>query len=180
MNKVLKRLWVGLMVVALLSVTACSNRTQVDSNLRIKGAPDWVNEGTQVVSDKKGRLIHGVGMAPVMGDVSLQRSAADTRARSEIARILSTFMNETVKDYSAANGQLSDASFERSIQTETAKLLSGVKIIGRWKNKKSGEIYSFAELDTKTLDHLIQSSKQLDMGFKSFYQQRFDQFVQEK
>lgn len=170
--------WLLVLVLA-VGLVACGGRTKVDSNLRIKGAPDWVNKGTQVVSDKKGRLIHGVGIAPAMGDISLQRSAADTRARAEIARILSTFVNETLRDYSAASGQLQDASIERNIEAETTKLLSGAKVMGRWKNKKTGDIYTFAELDTKGLDQLIQSSKKLDDGFKTFYRQRLSDFSKE-
>ena len=40
-------------------LTACTGgATKIESDLGIKGAPDWVNEGTQAVSNKDGRLIH--------------------------------------------------------------------------------------------------------------------------
>lgn len=86
-----KRLaYAGLMAAA-LALAACSSRTVVTSNLGIKGAPDWVNQGSQALSDHDGRLIHGIGSAPAMNDLSLQTSVADERARSEVARVLSSF-----------------------------------------------------------------------------------------
>ncbi|MCZ6579496.1 MAG: hypothetical protein O6927_09175, partial [Gammaproteobacteria bacterium] len=68
-----------------LVLGACSSKTVIESDMGLSGAPDWVNEGTQAVKDDDGRLIHGVGMAPAMGDVSLQKATADNRARAEIA-----------------------------------------------------------------------------------------------
>ena len=88
------------MVAALaLALMACGGRTMVESDLRIKGAPDWVNEGTNVLKNKDGRLFHGVGSAPPMGSQSLQVSAADDRARAEVARILSSYMDVVSRDY---------------------------------------------------------------------------------
>lgn len=176
-----QKLIAGLMLLALLfSLAACSGRTKVDSNLRIKGAPDWVNKGTQVVSDKRGKVIHGVGIAPHMGDLSLQRSTADTRARAEVARVFSVFINDTVQDYSVTTGSMLDADVERSLKAETSKVLQGAKIIGRWSNKRTKDIYSFAELDTRALDKLISSSAKLDSGFKTFYQQKFNQYINDQ
>ncbi|MDO8412765.1 MAG: hypothetical protein Q7S51_03125, partial [Gallionellaceae bacterium] len=49
------------LLAALLA--ACSSPTKVESNLGLKGAPDWVNKGSSAVNDKDGRLFHGVGSA---------------------------------------------------------------------------------------------------------------------
>ena len=57
-------------LMALLS--ACSSQTNIESNLDISGAPDWVNIGTQTVDDDSGRLLHGVGMSNGIADQSLQ------------------------------------------------------------------------------------------------------------
>ena len=56
------------LAVAITLLAACAGQTKVESDLGIKGAPDWVNEGSQAVNDKKGRLIQGVGSAPNLGD----------------------------------------------------------------------------------------------------------------
>ena len=89
------RLVAKLLSAALVAsaLSACSSTTQVESDLSIKGAPDWVNEGTHILNDKDGRLFHGVGLASPMGDMSLQKSVADDRARAEVARVLSSYMD---------------------------------------------------------------------------------------
>ena len=69
-----------------LLLSACSDKSFIESDMGLSDAPDWVNEGTQAVSDDDGRLIHGVGMAPAMGDVSLQKATADNRARADNKR----------------------------------------------------------------------------------------------
>lgn len=63
-------------------LAACSSSpSKVKSDLGLKGAPDWVNEGTNILNEKDGRLFHGVGSANPVGDMSLQTSVADDRAR---------------------------------------------------------------------------------------------------
>jgi len=140
---------------------ACAGKTTVESDLGISGAPDWVNEGTQYLNDKGGRLFHGVGDAPAMGDVSLQKSTADNRARAEVARILSSYMDVASQDYTTASGSNADAVSQQTVSRQIKNLskinLSGVKIIGRWKNEETGTIYSIAELD------MVQMKKTLNM-----------------
>ena len=95
----------GMLSIAALVVvvTGCSSEpTQVESNLGIKGAPDWVNKGSNSLSTKEGRLFHGVGSASQMGDMALQKSVADDRARAEVARILSSYMDVVSNDYMAS------------------------------------------------------------------------------
>src|SRR5215472_3588424 len=94
-------------------ITACSSNPQLEGNLGIKDAPDWVNKGTQVLDDKGGHLIHGVGMAPAMNDFSLQQSTADDRARAEVARVLNSFMHVVSQDYTAAAGTGQDQQAEQ-------------------------------------------------------------------
>ncbi|MEK7206329.1 MAG: hypothetical protein AAB134_00400, partial [Pseudomonadota bacterium] len=87
---------------AALVVAGCAGQTKLESDLGIKGAPEWVNKGTAYVNDKDGRLFHGVGSASAMGDASLQRSTADDRARAEVARIFSSYLDVVSSDYQAA------------------------------------------------------------------------------
>src|SRR3569832_2031084 len=66
---VLVRAATGIAVLWLLA--ACSTKNVVESDLHMKGAPDWVNEGTQILKTGDGRLFLGVGSAPPLGDLSL-------------------------------------------------------------------------------------------------------------
>jgi hypothetical protein len=173
-------------IIALFCLTllACAGGTNIKSDLGISGAPDWVNEGTQAVSDDNGRLIQGIGMAPPMGDFSLQKGTADNRARAEIARVLSSYIETTLNDYSAsAYGQL-DANVDREINSQTKLALNGTKIMGHWKNDDTGDIFSFAELDMAAVDKSLEAASALGTDFQKFYSQQevsgFNRFIEEK
>lgn len=182
----MKRLFaVGL---AILMLAGCSSKTMVESDLGVKGAPDWVNEGTQILNDKGGRLFHGIGQAPLMGDESLQISTADNRARAEVARILSSFIDVANKDYGSATGaggeMVSQQSISRQIESLTKTNLSGCEIIGHWRDKKSGNIYSIAELDLEQVKRIVAANQQMNQGFGVFLETEgnniFDRQKEEK
>lgn len=179
------------MLSALFLISACSGPTKIESDLGIKGAPDWVNEGTQAVSNKKGRLIQGVGSAPDLGDMALQQSTADNRARAEIARVLSSYLDVTLNDYLASSrpqggeaGFTADASVQQQINNLSKAVLNGSRIIGRWKDKRTGVIYSFAELDLKRVQEMSAAADTMNEGLKQYLADQgnavFDNFVMEK
>ena len=160
-------------IALVLALAACaSGPTVVESDLGMKGAPDWVNKGTSVLNDRDGRLFHGVGSSPAMGDESLQRSTADDRARAEVARILSTFMDVIGNDYVAATGTGSNASAEqavsRQIKAVTKQNLAGSKIIGRWKDAKTNAVYSISELDLKQVKTTTQGAKDMNEDLRRY------------
>lgn len=174
-------------LLAALVLASCSGKTMVESDLGLKGAPDWINEGTQTLNDKGGRLFHGVGQAPRMGDESLQISTADNRARAEVARILSSYMDVVSSDYSSAarsgDEAVAEQSVSRQIKNFTKINLSGAKIIAHWKDKKSGVIYSLAELDMKRIKDAIKTSKDMNEDVKRYISEHgdsiFDRYVSE-
>lgn len=170
------------LIASLILLSACSSNQRVDTDLGIRGAPDWVNEGTQVVDNNDGQLIYGVGMAPAMNDQSLQKSTADNRARAEIARILKTYIDSTLKDYSASsnNGDNSanSMSIERDIRSTSQLALSGARILGHWKDPRTEDIYAFSVLDTNKLDELIAKATNLSDDFKHFFEQNSQQSFQ--
>ena len=156
-----------------LVLGACGGgKTVVESDLGIKGAPDWVNKGSSVLNDRDGRLFHGVGSSPAMGDESLQRSTADDRARAEVARMLSTYMDVVSNDYVAASGAGANASSEqavsRQIKAVTRLNLSGSKIIGRWKDARTNTVYSISELDLKHIKSTMQGSKEMNEDLRRY------------
>jgi hypothetical protein len=160
-------------IALLLMLAACGGgKTIVESDLGIAGAPDWVNKGTTVLNDKDGRLFHGVGSSPAMGDESLQRSTADDRARAEVARILSTFMDVVGNDYVASTGTGKEASAEqavsRQIKAVTKQNLAGAKIIGRWKDAKTNVVYSISELDLKQVKATTQGAKEMNEDLRRY------------
>ena len=107
--------WLILLFSVSLLAAGCSGKTKLKGELGIKGAPDWVNKGTNIINDKKGRLFHGVGSAPPLGDDSLQVSTADDRARAEVARVLSSYMDVVSNDYLASTNTGSGSEAEQAV-----------------------------------------------------------------
>jgi len=183
-----KPLKTGLIYSLALLMLGCSSKTTVESDLGMSHAPDWVNEGTQYLNDKDGQLFHGVGQAPNLGDDSLQVSTADNRARAEVARILSSFMNIVSTDFTEASSSgkdtLSQLAVSRQIKNLTKVNLTGVKIIGHWKNKKDGTVFSIAELDMKNMKNTLASVKEMNQDLSQYILQHgnniFDKVAKEK
>ncbi|HET7650843.1 MAG TPA: LPP20 family lipoprotein [Gammaproteobacteria bacterium] len=161
------------LVALFLALAACSSRTTVKSNLGISGAPDWVNQGSQALDDHDRRLIHGIGSAPNMNDLSLQTSTADDRARAEVARVLSSIMQVASQDYTASAGtgadQQNESSVSRQIESITNQNVSGAEIIAHWRDPKTGTIWSLAELDMKHVKEMVAGSQQMNAAFKDYF-----------
>ena len=163
----------ALCVAALLA--GCSGKTMVKSDLGISGAPDWVNKGTATLNDRGGRLIHGVGMAPSMGDQSLQISTADDRARAEVARVLSTYMDVASNDYATAtNNADNEQAISRQIKSATKVVLSGARIIAHWRDEKSNNIYALAELDMKQIKDTLKTVEGLNEEMRMYLDKHGD------
>jgi hypothetical protein len=113
-----------------------------------------------------------VGSSPAMGDDSLQRSTADDRARAEVARVFSSYMDVVSDDYSASTGTGADASAEqavtRQIKAVTKLNLSGSKIIGRWKDDRTNMVYSISELDLKQIKSTVQGAKDMNSDLRRY------------
>jgi hypothetical protein len=171
------------------SIAACSSGpTKVESDLGIKGAPDWVNEGTNILNDKDGRLFHGVGSASPNGDMSLQKSVADDRARAEVARVLSSYMDVVSSDYMAAaksgGTDVAEESVSRQIKNLSKVNLTGAKIIGSWRDPKTNIIYSVAELDMKRVKDTLNGVQGMNTDLKRYIETQadniFDRVAKEK
>jgi hypothetical protein len=184
----MRKLVLLLVVPLAMGLVACSGKTVVESDLGITGAPDWVNEGSQALNDKNGRLFHGVGQAPSMDDPSLQVSVADNRARAEVARILSSYVDLAASDYSSAavsgNEKVSQVAVSQQLRSATQMNLSGARIIAHWRDKKSGIIYSLAELDMNQVKGTFAAAKDMNADVKRYMESNadnlFDRLSQEK
>jgi hypothetical protein len=178
-------LFIALFVSA---IAACSSTTTVESDLGIKGAPDWVNKGTNILNSKDGRLFHGVGSASPMGDMALQKSVADDRARAEVARVLSSYLDVVSSDYmsSAKSGDtgVSEEAVNRQIKNISKVNLTGAKIIGSWRDTKTNVIYSIAELDMNHVKATLTGVQDMNADLKRYIETNadniFDRAAKEK
>jgi len=176
------------MALIVIAIASCSSTTKVESDLGIKGAPDWVNEGTNILNEKGGRLFHGVGSASPMGDMALQKSVADDRARAEVAKVLSSYMDVVSSDYmssaNAAGANVSEEAVSRQIKGLTKVNLTGAKIIGSWRDPKTNIIYSIAELDMNNVKSTLAGTQDMNEDLKRYIETRadniFDRVAKEK
>jgi len=157
----LRTVAVAAIFAGLVGCSSNSEQTQVESNLNLNNAPDWVNIGTQTVENDEGRLLHGVGMAAVLADESLQKSVADNRALAEVARTLSNTISTLQNELLTSDEEQVNAQIKREITAKSQTALNGAKIIGRWKDPESGTVYSFAELDLGDLEAAIERAASL-------------------
>lgn len=177
-----------ILALSLSVLAACSSTTKVESDLGISGAPNWVNEGTNILNNKNGRLFHGVGSASPMGDMELQKSTAQDRARAEVARILSSYLHVVSSDYLAAaksGGQaVNEESVSRQIQNVSDVNVTGVRIIGNWRDPKTNIIYSIAELDMEHMKSTLSGVKDMNADLKRYIETSgdniFDRVAKEK
>jgi hypothetical protein len=162
--------------------------TKLESDLGVKGAPDWVNKGTAYVSNQDGRLFHGVGSAGPMGEASLQRATADDRARAEVARIFSSYLDVVSNDYQSAakSGTLSvsEEAVSRQIKNLTKVNLSGARIVARWQDPRSHHVYSIAELDIKAVKDNVAATQDMNDDMRRYLTNQadniFDRVAKEK
>ncbi|MBI3479412.1 MAG: hypothetical protein HY016_03510 [Nitrosomonadales bacterium] len=184
-HSVLKLLSIALLA---LFISACSSKTKVESDLGLKGAPDWVNEGSNILSDKDGRLFHGVGSASPTGDMALQKSVADDRARAEVAKVLSSYMDVVSNDYmssaKSSGANVAEEAVSRQIKALTKVNLTGAKIIGSWRDPKTNIIYSIAELDMKQVKNTLAETQDMNDDLRRYIETRadniFDRVAKEK
>jgi len=174
---------------AAAALAACSTgRTQLESDLSVKDAPDWVNKGSAYVNDKDGRLFHGVGSARAMGDEALQRSVADDRARAEVARIFSSYLDVASRSYQAAStsgdAKAAEEAVSRQIKNLTQINLSGTKIVARWLDKRANTVFSIAELDIKQVKDTVAATRDMNDDARRYMQSSadniFDRVAQDK
>lgn len=166
------------LIAAAAALAACGGRTQLESDLKIKGAPDWVNKGTAYVNDKDGRLFHGVGSAGPMGDDALQRSAADDRARAEVARIFSSYLDVASNSYQAASrsgeATVAEEAVSRQIKNLTQVNLAGTRIVARWLDQRSKTVYAIAELDIKQVKETLAAGGDMNQDVRRYLQTNAD------
>jgi hypothetical protein len=178
-----------LLLAACIAVvlSSCSDTTKVESDMGLRDVPDWVNKGTNILNNKDGRLFHGVGSAKPLADAPLQKSVADDRARAEVARILTSYLEVVSDDYvssARADGEsVSEESISRQIRATTKINLRGAKIIANWRDQNTGIVYSLCELDMDHVKSTVAKSEEMDAGLRRYIKRKgddiFDRVVEE-
>ena len=139
----------------------------------IPGAPDWVSRGAHFRQQADARFFIGVGSAPVMGDIAMQKASADDQARAELARIFLFMMDILARDYLALAQSEQIALDERltlsQIKDAGLNILQSTRIAGSWRENKTQTIWVNAELDLVLVKTRFAEIDVLDERFKKYF-----------
>jgi hypothetical protein len=179
MNKAARIMVAFLLGLGLAS--GCASKQPVTAKTPIQDlkAPEWVVKGSGAFGGERGKAFYGVGSAVNMQS-SLLRTAADNRARNEVAKVFQVYSSSLMKDYSAstsagqANVTSEEQNVEQAVKTVTAMTISGVEIVDHWQNSATGEMYSLARLDLAAFKDNLEKAKELDAKAKEYIRQNAD------
>ncbi|WDT73721.1 MAG: LPP20 family lipoprotein [Candidatus Manganitrophus sp.] len=136
--------------------------------------PDWVQKGNGAFLDTDQKAFYGVGAVTGVQNKPLAKTAADNRARAEVAKVFETYSASLMRDYAASTtaGDFKKTSeeqnIEQTIKTFSATTLSGVIIIDHWTDPADGTLYSLARLDLDKFKDNIQQARELNAAVRDY------------
>lgn len=135
------------------------------------GRPQWVNIGAGAFP-KNTRTLYGVGLAEGMKSEYLLRTTADQRAINEISRQITVLTTSLIRDYAAGATAPAEAKsneeqyVETTIKAFSRTNLSGVTIVDRYRDPKTGTLYSLATLNLEDLGRLADQARDLSQAVR--------------
>ncbi len=173
------------MTFASLGAFACASNTTEPADAmpnEFAGAPQWVIQGCSAYpGEEVPTKICGVGSFVGSRNISLARTAAMARGRTEIARTLGIKVKSMLKDYQATTtgGQEfgNSASDEQHIVDVSKQLtdisLSGTEIRDTWISG-AGTYYTLMVLDVNRFRDSLNRMNQLSDGLRKAISDRAD------
>ena len=167
MNKIMKRVVSKGWIILLIFLGACETLPAKRVTLNDIDPPKWVLKGGGAYKDSGGKAFYGVGSATGIKNFSLQRVAADDRARNDLAKVFEFLTKSLVKDYMAHTtaGDFTKSTEEQNVEgvirTVTAATLTGVMIIDHWEHPHRNELFALATLNLEKFKQNIDRHKEL-------------------
>ena len=142
-------------------------------------------KGSGAFEDSNGKAFYGIASASGIKNYSLQRTAADDRARNDLAKVFEFYTKSLTKDYMAHTtaGDFSVSSEEQNVEvaikTVTSATLTGVLIIDHWEHPGRNELFSLARLDLESFKANIEKHKELSKEVREAIKERADKLHEE-
>jgi hypothetical protein len=176
-----------ILVIGLVLITGCASTQKVTTTTPIQEleSPDWVMKGSGAFGGDRGKVFYGVASASRMQNSSLMRSAADNRARNEVAKVFQFYTASLMKDYMAStvagdpNVTSEEQHVEQAIKTVTSMTLSGVEIVDHWQHPASGELFALARLDLEAFKDKFDKVQNLDKKVTDYIKENADKLHEE-
>ena len=147
--------------------------------------PEWVMKDSGAFDDSNGKAFYGVGSASGIKNYSLQRTAADDRARNNLAKVFEFYTKSLTKDYMASttSGDFTATSEEQNVEvaikTVTSATLTGVLIIDHWEHPGKNVLFSLARLDLVSFKKNLDQHKELSKEVREAIKERADKLHEE-
>ena len=174
------------LVVFIFMLGACSSTPEsTRTTMSEYDPPKWVMKGGGAFKDSNGRAFYGIGSASGIKNFSLQRTAADDRARNDLAKVFEFYTKSLTKDYMASTtaGDFSKTSEEQNIEvaikTVTSATLTGVLIIDHWEHPARNELFALARLDLESFKKNLDKHKELSQAVRKAIKERADKLHEE-
>ena len=174
----------GVIILSAL-FSACASQPKKPTSLMAGNPPDWVIKGSGAFKDSNGKAFYGVGSSTGIKNFSLQREAADNRARNDIAKVFEFYTKSLMKDYQASTtagdfkATAEEQNVEEAIKTVTSATLSGVLIIDHWEHAGRDELFSLARLDLEAFKSNLDQHKELSSEVRKAIKERADKLHEE-
>ncbi len=140
-------------------------------DLRIHDAPNWVNDGTVYTTVQGERYFYGVGSSPVVGDPDLQKAISKSRATSEAKRLITGWLDLLSNDYVKAT-HTDQTTLQSQLKGLKDAIVEKAELAARWRDPRTGSLYSLALLDIATVKRIVQETTQVDTALRNFIGQR--------
>ncbi|MBE0499807.1 MAG: LPP20 family lipoprotein [Desulfuromonadales bacterium] len=158
-----------LFLVMLLFGAGCSGKHEL-----VKGAPDWVNEGSGAFENAGDKVFYGVGSVTGVQSLSLSRETAEQRARAEVARQLHSYVTSLYRDYQVATGigqgkaPLEEQHIDGTLKNLSQVTVRGAKVIEFWREPKTDTLYALARTDLTAMKSAIAEMREVDPQFRDY------------
>ena len=168
----------GTAALSLAMFAGCSHEPKtVDNALaaELKDAPEWVRGECKSWFKKNSQhVVCGVGSVAGTANISLARSGATGRARTEIARGLAVKVKSMLKDYQAtATGgdQFKKAAMDEQMIQDVSKQITDQTIEGTQVNQTwisgQGTFWALVSMDAAAFAEQLKQMKSLDEAIRA-------------
>ena len=136
-------------------------------------APEWTALTSGVYKNFSGKAVfYGLGSASKEEMISDRKNLSEDRARDELTKVLTSYIERLTKEISESNlnNSITDLNrhlLESSLDEGTATIMMEAEITNYWSNPDNGKVYSMAKLDLTRLTDKLDSFKSISMADRS-------------
>ena len=137
-------------------------------------APEWTALKSGVYHNASGKAVfHGLGSVSKDENSSNRKILSEDRARDELAKVFTSYMERLVKKLSKAHTDnpltnVNKDQLNNSMEEGTATILMESEISDHWENPDNGSIFSLATLDLSRLTDKVDGFASISIEERSF------------